>query len=271
MHSHKKWVSETFDRTAVEYGKKSSSFFNYFGKRLVAHVNVLPGQQVLDIATGRGAVLFPLAEAVGSSGRVVGIDISPHMIRETSKEAGKMGLSWVEFICMDAEQLDFPDNSFDFVFCGFGLFFLPSIPTALAEWKRVLKPNGKLVVSTWGEDSVLDTLINSELKEIYRMSGIITTPLWSDKALSHILQEALFTTIQTFEETQTFVHKTAEEWWESLWTHATRAQLEQLSPAQVQNLRKIVLAKASYLDKGAGIAEELQVFYATAQKKSDTI
>lgn len=72
MNDHKKWVSEIFDRAASEYGKKSSSFFSYFGKRLVEHVNVLPGQHVLDIATGRGAVLFPLTDAVGPLGKFKG-------------------------------------------------------------------------------------------------------------------------------------------------------------------------------------------------------
>ena len=49
---------------------------------------------------------------------------------------------------MDAEKLEFPDNSFDFVFCGFALFFFPSILKAVSEFKRVLKPGGRLVVST---------------------------------------------------------------------------------------------------------------------------
>ncbi len=124
MNDHKKWVSEIFDRTASEYGKKSSSFFSYFGKRLVEQVNVLPGHHVLDIATGRGAVLFPLADAVGPLGKVVGIDISQQMIAETSIEVLERDIHWVKLLCMDAENLNFPDSSFDSVFCGFGLFFL---------------------------------------------------------------------------------------------------------------------------------------------------
>lgn len=191
MNEHKKWVSEIFDRTASEYGQKSSSFFSYFGKRLVEQVNVLPDQHVLDIATGRGAVLFPLADAVGPLGKVVGIDISQQMIAQTSKEVLERGINWVKLLCMDAEHLDFPDNSFDYAFCGFGLFFLPSIPIALAEFKRVLKPQGKLVVSTWGKDSTLDLLINEEIKKISAANSLIATPLWSDRELSRYLKRLL--------------------------------------------------------------------------------
>ena len=266
MNDHKKWVSEIFDRTASEYGKKSSSFFSYFGKRLVEHVNVLPGQHVLDIATGRGAVLFPLADAVGPLGKVIGIDISQQMIAETSREILEKDINWVKLLCMDAEHLDFPDSNFDYVFCGFGLFFLPSIPTALAEFKRVLKPEGKLVVSTWGEDSALDLLINGEIKKLSITHSLIATPLWSDRELAKLLKEASFVDIQIFEETMTFSHETAEKWWDSLWSHATRAKLEQISSDKIANLREQVLKKANDLDKGQGIAEDLKVFYGIAQK-----
>lgn len=266
MKNHKRWVSEIFDRTAPEYGKKSSSFFNYFGKRLVEHANILPGQQVLDVATGKGAVLFPLAEAIGPLGKVVGIDISQQMIKETSKEVLERNIHWIELQCMDAERLDFPDNYFDFVFCGFALFFLPSIPTALSEFKRVLKSGGMLVVSTWGDDSKLDTLINDEIKKCSNTNSLIATPLWSEKELLRALQESGLHNIQIFEESKLFLHRTAEEWWESLWSHATRAKLEQLSSDQIANLHKQVLENVNDLDKGKGIAEHLEVFYGIAQK-----
>ncbi|MBA2727427.1 MAG: class I SAM-dependent methyltransferase [Parachlamydiaceae bacterium] len=266
MNNHKRWVSEVFDRTAPEYGKKSSSFFSNFGKRLVEQVEILPGQHVLDIATGRGAVLFPLAEAVGPTGKVVGIDISQKMITETSKEVLKKDLSWAELRCMDAESLDFPDSSFDFVFCGFGLFFLPSIPTALSEFKRVLKPGGKVVVSTWGEDSELDTWVNEETKKVCETNSLIATPLWSERELFNFLKDACFNNIQISEETMHFFHRTTEEWWDSLWSHATRAQFEQLIPDQITNLRKKAVLKGNNLNKGQGIPEELQVLYGISQK-----
>jgi ubiquinone/menaquinone biosynthesis C-methylase UbiE len=64
MSDHKRWVSEVFDRAASQYGEQSCSFFNYFGKRLIEQVNVVLNQHTLNVATGRGAILFPLAEVV---------------------------------------------------------------------------------------------------------------------------------------------------------------------------------------------------------------
>jgi ubiquinone/menaquinone biosynthesis C-methylase UbiE len=107
------------------------------------------GSKVLDVATGRGAVLYPASESVGFQGSVTGIDLSEKMVQETNKElAGKKMFSNVEVRQMDAEHLGFPDESFDFVLCGFAIFFFPQLDKAMAEFHRVLKPTGQICVST---------------------------------------------------------------------------------------------------------------------------
>lgn len=259
---HKQWVRTVFDCAASQYGEKGCSFFNYFGKRLVELVPVAINTHVLDVASGKGAVLFPLAEKVGHSGKVVGIDISSQMIKETSSIAKKLGLDWINLLQMDAENLDFPDNSFDAVFCGFALFFFPSLAKALSEFKRVLKPDGFLAVSTWGNDSELTRLINQEINILQSLKiSLAITPLWTEEALRNVLQSAGFKNIKIVEETKEFSHNTPEEWWESLWAHGTRAKLENLSSKQLTALNKKVLKKAASYNKGNGLTETLQVFY----------
>jgi len=265
LSNHKQWVSEVFDRAAPQYGGKSASFFTYFGKRLVEQVNVMPNQHILDVATGRGAVLFPLANAVGPLGKVVGIDISQQMLIETQKEILKKNLSWVDLQCMDAERLNFLDDSFDFVFCGFAMFFLPSIFTALSEFRRVLKPGGMLAISTWGEDSKLDTLINEAIRQLCPASSLAITPFWGEKEISTCLKEAGFKDMEIVKEIKTFSHCTPREWWDSLWSHGTRAKFEQLTTNQIADLRKKMLKEASESNEGQ-IDEDLHVFYAKAKK-----
>lgn len=131
----------------------------------------------MDVATGKGAVLFPLAERVGHSGKVVGVDISKQMLAETSIAVQKRDIHWIDLVYMDAEQLDFPDNSFDAIFYGFALFFFPSMSKALSEFKRVLKPNGFLAVSTWGNDSELDALVNTEINHVCKTASLAINPL----------------------------------------------------------------------------------------------
>jgi ubiquinone/menaquinone biosynthesis C-methylase UbiE len=98
-----------FDRLAPDYDVEGC--FAYFGRRLVDEVGVEAGVHVLDVASGRGAVLFPAAEKAGSTGHVVGIDLSEGMVRATSDDASQRGIA-AHLHVMDAENLAFPDASF---------------------------------------------------------------------------------------------------------------------------------------------------------------
>jgi demethylmenaquinone methyltransferase/2-methoxy-6-polyprenyl-1,4-benzoquinol methylase len=80
---------------------------------------------------------------------VLGVDISDEMVALTNELVRRRGLSErVELTCGDAESLPYRDNSVDGIFTSFTfeLFDTPEIPKVLAEWKRVLKPGGRLVV-----------------------------------------------------------------------------------------------------------------------------
>lgn len=76
------------------------------------------------------------------------------MVQETHAEIVSRGIQNAVIRQMDAEHLEFSDASFDGVYCGFVLFFLPHLETALAEYVRVLKPGGQIAVSTWGKDDM---------------------------------------------------------------------------------------------------------------------
>jgi len=147
----KQTVAGIFHRASSTYDQVGPSFFAYFGRQLVGHAALQPNARVLDVASGRGAVLFPAAEAVDPMGFVTGIDLAEGMAQETTREAVQRGLRNVEVRQMDAEHLDFPDSSFDAILCGFALFFFPQLEHVLAEFHRTLKPGGRVAVSTWGD------------------------------------------------------------------------------------------------------------------------
>src|SRR5215471_4853979 len=90
--ARKTQIRATFDRLAAEYDATVPGCFSYFGRRLVRCVGIGPGARVLDVATGRGAVLFPAIEGAGPSGHVVGIDLAEQMVRTTNAEASARGL-----------------------------------------------------------------------------------------------------------------------------------------------------------------------------------
>ena len=144
-------VEGIFDRAAPTYDRVGPRFFGYFGQRLVELATFQSGAKVLDVAAGRGAILFPMAEKIGPGGEVIGIDLSEEMVRQTAAEIAEHKLENARMVRMDAEHLDFEDATFDYVTCGFALFFFPNPAQALAEFMRVLKPGGLLAISTWGK------------------------------------------------------------------------------------------------------------------------
>jgi SAM-dependent methyltransferase len=211
--------------------------FAHFGQRLVAELGVEPGQRVLDVATGRGAVFFPAAERVGAAGEVVGVDLAESMVRTTNEEAERRGLGTPVRI-MDAEQLDFPDAGFDRVLCGFGVMLFPHLDQALAEFRRVLRPGGRLGVSTWrvsrDEDlqAVLDDLglVGSQQQ---RPPGWITEP----EVLARALTEAGFVDVRVVADPTTFPYADLEQYWQSVSGTGSGRRAAALDAAQLERVR----------------------------------
>lgn len=109
-----------------------------------------PGEHLLEIGFGTGHVLASLAQAVGPTGKVFGIDISENMVAQAQGFLQKEGLAErVTLACGDAEDLPYPGGSLDGIFMCFTLelFDTPDIPRVLAQCRRVLRPGGRIVVA----------------------------------------------------------------------------------------------------------------------------
>jgi ubiquinone/menaquinone biosynthesis C-methylase UbiE len=118
--------------------------------RLVELANIKPGDKVLDIATGIGEPAITGAKRVGSSGRVLAIDLSPQMLSIAKQRTTFFGLENImEFKEGDAETIDIPASSFNAVLCRWGLMFLPNLSSALSNIHRILVPDGYLAAAVW--------------------------------------------------------------------------------------------------------------------------
>jgi ubiquinone/menaquinone biosynthesis C-methylase UbiE len=117
---------------------------------IVEHVDAKPGQTILEVAAGPGETGFLAAERVGPDGRLISTDFSQGMVDAARRGAEARGLQNVECRPMDAQQLDLPDASVDGVISRFGVMLLPEPHRAVAEFRRVLRPGGRLAYGVWG-------------------------------------------------------------------------------------------------------------------------
>jgi len=110
-----------------------------------------PGQRLLDLACGTGAVA-ELAATTGSE--VVGVDIAPALIEQAKERAAERGLD-IDYRVGDAEALDFQDGSFDLVTSTCGVMFAPDHQAVAREVARVTKPGGRIALACWTPESGL--------------------------------------------------------------------------------------------------------------------
>ena len=105
------------------------------------------GERVLDLGSGAGTDSLVAAQMVGPDGSVTGIDMTPQMRAKAVAAAAEMGATNVEFVEGEAEQLPFPDASFDVVISNGVIDLIPDKDAVFAELFRVLAPGGRMQIA----------------------------------------------------------------------------------------------------------------------------
>ncbi len=140
------YVNDLFSALATRYNVMTDAWtlgLHRLWKRQAMELCALrPGERVLDVATGTGDLAFAETAAVGPEGEVVGVDSCAAML----DVARKRQRGAVDFRQGDAMDLQFPDASFDVVTISFGLRNVADRGKALREFRRVLRPGGRLMV-----------------------------------------------------------------------------------------------------------------------------
>jgi ubiquinone/menaquinone biosynthesis C-methylase UbiE len=254
-----------FTRSASSYER--IRYFPIFGEWLVEIAQIPEGAKVLDVACGRGAVLFPAAERVGTSGHVIGIDLAEGMAHETEAEIQRRGLTQAEACQMDAEHLTFPDSTFDFVLCGFSLQFFPHLEQALSEFKRVLKPDGHIAVTTWGGDDDERWNWYDDLREAYgAVVKLGSQSLDKPEEIQRWFSQAGFVDIQISTKELDMVFLDENEWWNMEWSISGRAGLEKLSLEDLERFKAEAFEKVQTQKQADGFHYRLEAFCTTARK-----
>ena len=272
---HKREIVGMYDRAADIYDQVGIKQFKYYANLLVERLNIPSGAKVLDVATGRGALLFAAAEKVGSEGHVLGIDLAPNMIAETSAEIEARGLNQAEVRLMDADKLSFTPHSFDFILCGFAIHFL-DYPRLLVRFRDILKPGG--TIATTHPYVPTDDVENFERwKWLFSLAREVFPPdfeppsFWvapnrlnSPERIEAALRESGFENISVTEEETTMYFADEEDWWKWEWSQGSRFWVEGMSPESLEKFKTVSFENLKAMKGSEGIPMLIGALIATA-------
>jgi ubiquinone/menaquinone biosynthesis C-methylase UbiE len=144
--------------------------------RLLQLAQLKNGDLVLDVGTGTGWLAIRCALAV-EGGQIIGVDITPEMLAQAALNAEKVGVrEKVQFGLASAMDLPYPDHHFDVVLSSLALHHT-TLPQALAEMVRVLKPGGRLAIADMGAPPAWRSApISWLIGLLLRASGMISNP-----------------------------------------------------------------------------------------------
>jgi ubiquinone/menaquinone biosynthesis C-methylase UbiE len=155
-------IRATYAKLSRVYAAVEGIFEKKIRRRGLELLNIQEGETVLEIGSGTGYALVEIAKAVGETGRAYGIDVTPQMLALAQKRLERAGLAErVELREGDAIDMSYEDEKFDAVYMAatLELFDTPDIPVVLAEIKSVLKPTGRLAITSMPKEGHENSMV----------------------------------------------------------------------------------------------------------------
>ena len=215
------WNSFSRTNAMEQWRRQSAMMGSNLTEALVRAAAPVPGMKVLDVACGSGEPAITIATQLEDAGQVIGVDISEDPIKIARERAASRGLSNIEFEKADAQNLPYPDRTFDLLTSRLGLMFFGDIPMALREFNRVLKPGARVAFACWGpmeqpyfdatSGVILAQFPNATIPDAARKTFQFGNP----GKLSALLRASGFHDVEEDFQTLPWVwHGTPEQFWE---------------------------------------------------------
>jgi ubiquinone/menaquinone biosynthesis C-methylase UbiE len=256
------------DEAAAEYDRAFAHVTAHFMPFLLRAAHIAPGMRVLDIATGTGLSAEAALAAVGDTGHVTAADVSPAMAEKSRQRLGKTPNASV--LVEDGQALSFADCSFDVVLCNLGLMFFPDPVRGLSEFRRVLRPGGRVAVSV---NTVVERSYNHQINAIIarHMPGLAeavarTFVLGEASLLRSLFAEAGLADIETHTVRHTFVLPSFDAYYGPF--ERGGASTGQALAALPEEIRRAVReeARRDLADSGGPVEAEAEYRIASARR-----
>ncbi len=195
-----------YDAGAEGYDRLFGRVPQHFSAPLLRAARLAPGQHVLEVATGTGLIAEGIANAIGPSGQLIGVDISRAMLARA--ELRLQEFSNVSLELGNGQALRFRAGEFDAAICSLALMLFPSPARGAAEMYRVVRRGGRIAVSVETEAArSLSTRINAVIgRHVHSRAAAAGTyySLGQEQLLRPLLENAGFSEVEVFEESHTF-------------------------------------------------------------------
>jgi SAM-dependent methyltransferase len=152
-------ILERWEHVATGWGKHAERMRDFgmpVSSWMIEHARPQPGQRVLELAAGPGDTGFLAAELIRPGGVLLSTDGTENMLEVARARAAQLGIDNVEFKRIELEWIDLPTASVDAVLCKWGLMFSVDPEAALREWRRVLRPGGRVALAAWDQPPLND-------------------------------------------------------------------------------------------------------------------
>ncbi len=265
-------ATAAYNAAADSYDHPALSFWERFGRRTVERLKIARGSNVLDVCCGSGASAIPAAEAAAPDGRVLAVDLAANLLHLGRAKARARGLTNIEFRLGDMLALGLPDGTFDVVICVFGIFFVPDMPEALRRLWRIVRPGGRLAITTWGPrlfepaNTGFWDAVRAERSDLFKSFNPWDRVCEPATAIDMLRQAG----IEPDGVVAEFAHHrlaTPDDWWLIVMGTGYRGTVEQLDPDQRRRVRETTLAYVRDMQIGS---VETNVIYATASRDAIT-
>lgn len=261
----KQFLKSTFDTVAPGYDNQPLRFFSNSAERLVEQLALKGDEAVLDVATGTGHTALAMAARL-PGGRVTGIDFSAGMLERAREKAAALDIKNAEFLQMDMQALEFPQDHFDVVVCSFGIFFVDDMEAQLAQMAAVARPGGRVAITCFHEDHFFPPMVELLIKRLGACGIEPPAPTWKRIATAARIEEFLGTAgideRQIRQEDVGYYLEDATEWWDVVWNGGFRRLVDRLEPGRLEEFRAEHLREIEALRTDEGIRLDVGVLIA---------
>ncbi|MCU0542497.1 MAG: methyltransferase domain-containing protein [Oscillatoriaceae cyanobacterium Prado104] len=269
LDRYKQEIADLYTRRSPTYD--SSDWHFQIARRLVEFGQVSSGQQVLDIATGTGHAALATAEIVGSTGRVVGVDIAAGMLDRARQKALELNLNNTELLLADAETLDFANNSFDRIFCSSAFIWMSDLHSALTLWHKFLKPGGIIGIHAFADTAFVAGVVTQKVAEKYGIAFNMSKPTGTVEKCHSLLENAGFEKVDIkIEQNGSYITlEKAKSMWAGI-SHPAPGQypppLSALSPEDLAQAKTEFEVELAALETECGVWNDITTFYVSGRK-----